>query len=126
MQSRSSTGPTPCWNAASHGRHFCLAAPSHALAGLDEGASFAAPRVAGVLARMHVASRETMRGSHLVKRLMDTADNTGVFANTYVYGAGRLNADRALLRNGALSYASTSACSYNAQANLGVAWRMQF
>ena len=109
-------GPTPAiWDAARHGRHFCLAAPGHALEGPGQGTSFAAPRVAGVLARMHVASRETMRGSHLVKRLMDTADNTGAFADTNIYGAGRLNAARALSPRGALSYASTNARSYNAQ-----------
>ena len=108
-------GPVPDqWNAAAHGRHFCIAASGDTLDGEPGGTSLAAPRVAGVLARMHVASRETMRGSHLVKRLMDTADNTGEFANSDVYGAGRMNADRALSPQGALSYASASGRSHSA------------
>ena len=114
-------GPLPSgWDASRHGRHYCIAAPGHGPNYPSDpgnvGTSFAAPRVAGVLARMHVASRETMRGSHLVKRLMDTADNTGAFADTNIYGAGRLNATRALSPRGALSYASASARSYNATA----------
>ena len=66
---------------------------------------------------MHVAARGTMRGSHLVKRLMDTADNTGVFANTIIYGAGRMNEQAALAPRGALSYASALGRSYNAQSS---------
>ena len=108
-------GPLPPgWNSANHGRHYCLAAPGHALSGPDEGTSFAAPRVAGVLAQMHVAARETMRGSHLVKRLMDTADNTGEFANAYVYGAGAVDPQAALSPQGRLAYAGTSGRSYGA------------
>ena len=112
-------GPLPAqWNAATHGRHYCIAAPgdgpNYANNPDDVGTSYAAPRVAGVLAQMHVAARETMRGSHLVKRLVDTADNTGEFANAYVYGAGRMNAERALSPQGAMSYASASGGSHSA------------
>ena len=108
-------GPLPSgWDAARDGRHYCIAAPGHTIDGTGQGTSFAAPRVAGVLAQMHVAARETMQGSHLVKRLMDTADNTGVFANSYVYGAGRMNAEPALSPQGALSYASVSGGRHSA------------
>ena len=92
------------WDANRHGRHFCLAAPgTHRIAvpgGTHEndalGTSFAAPYVSGVLARMMEKSREQVGNTELVKRMMDTADITGVFGDQNLYGAGVVDPDAAL------------------------------
>ena len=94
-------GPVPPdWDAARHGRHFCLAAPGDAdlpdVPDGPEGTSFAAPYVAGVLARMMAASRRQVGNTELVKRLMDTADNEGEYAKVFYYGAGKVNPETAL------------------------------
>ena len=103
-------GPTPSdWNATQHGPHFCLAAPG-AVRGLMPdprspgsgqvrgmtGTSFAAPIVAGSLALMMEHFRGTRGNTAIVKRMLDTADRTGVYADLEVYGAGHLDLEAAL------------------------------
>ena len=99
----------PGWDANRHGRHFCLAAPGvHRVAlpggSHDEdavGTSFAAPYVSGVLARMMAQSRGQVGNTELVKRMMDTADISGVFGNRSLYGAGVVDPHAALRAVGA-------------------------
>ena len=92
------------WDTNRHGRHFCLVAPgTHRIAvpgGIYEddflGTSYAAPYVSAVLARMMARSRGQVGNTELVKRMMDTADNTGVFDDQRLYGAGVVDPDAAL------------------------------
>ena len=75
------------WDAGKHGRHYCLAAP---------GTSYATAYVSGVLARMMAQFRGQVGNTAIVKRMMYTADNSGVFATVSLYGAGVLDPDEAL------------------------------
>ena len=92
------------WDANRHGRHFCLAAPgTHRIAEPGgtyaddvQGTSYAAPYVSGVLARMMERSRGQVGNTELVKRMMDTADNTGEFDDPKLYGAGAVDPAAAL------------------------------
>ena len=92
------------WDADRHGRHFCLAAPGTRRIALPGGAydddavgtSLAAPYVSGVLARMMAQSRGQVGNTELVKRMMDTADRSGVFDNQQLYGAGVVDPQAAL------------------------------
>ena len=103
-------GPLPNdWNTAQHGRHFCLAAPGTVRALIPNpdrpgqgdirdvgGTSFAAPIVSGALALMMEHFRGTQGNTEIVRRMMDTADRTGVYANSAIYGAGHLDLKAAL------------------------------
>ena len=55
------------------------------------GTSFAAPMVAGGLAIMRQLFRDQMSSEELVTRLLETADDTGVYADRAVYGRGKLD-----------------------------------
>ena len=55
------------------------------------GTSFAAPMVAGGLAIMKQLFRDQLSSTELVTRLFETADDTGVYANSAVYGRGKLD-----------------------------------
>ena len=105
------------WNAAVHGPHYCLVAPGtvrglvpdpmspgegKATAGL-QGTSFAAPVVAGSLALLMEHFRGTRGNTAIVKRMMDTADRTGAYADLETYGAGHLDLEAALSPVGTLS-----------------------
>lgn len=105
------------WNAARHGRHYCLAAPGtvrglvpnrnrpgrgDARNGL-EGTSFAAPLVSGSLALLKEHFRGTRGNTQVVKRMLDTADRSGRYADLETYGAGHLDLEAALSPVGALS-----------------------
>ena len=94
------------WNARTHGRHYCLAAPGGVdpgnqpfwVAGPDNnqfsataGTSFAAPVVAGAFVIVKEAFRGNMSDEDLILRLVNTADNTGQYSNSNVYGAGMLD-----------------------------------
>ena len=92
------------WDAARHGRHYCLAARGGLPGYREEGTSYAAPRVAAALARMHRAARRTVRGSHLVRRLVNTANNAEPYTDTRRYGAGALDESAALAPQGPVTY----------------------
>ena len=110
-------GPLPAdWDAARHGPHYCLAAPG-TVRGLVpnpnapgqgdveeglSGTSFAAPVVSGALALMMEHFRGTRGNTAVVKRMLDTADRSGWYADSETYGAGHLDLEAALSPVGAL------------------------
>ncbi len=72
------------WDAAADGEHYCLAAPGvhdvdypyNPRQVTDRGTSFAAPVVSATLAMMKDRFRGQLGNVELVKRLMDTADDS--------------------------------------------------
>ena len=111
-------GPLPSnWNAARHGPHYCLAAPG-TVRGLApnpnssgsgdvqdgvRGTSFAAPIVSGALALLMEHFRGTRGNTEVVKRMLDTADRSGRYADLETYGAGHLDLEAALSPVGMLN-----------------------
>ena len=107
----------PDWDSARHGPHYCLAAPG-TVRGLvpnpnrpgrgDVGAeisgiSFAAPIVSGSLALLMEHFRGTRGNTAIVKRMLDTADRSGLYGDLEIYGAGHLNLEAALSPVGTLN-----------------------
>ena len=64
-------------------------------AGTDSGTSYAAPMVTGGLAVMKHYFRDQMSNTELVTRLLKTANKTGIYDDTAVYGQGLLDLDAA-------------------------------
>ena len=111
-------GPLPSdWSAARHGPHYCLAAPGtvrglvpnpnspgqgNAEDGLH-GTSFAAPLVSGSLALLMEHFRGTRGNTAIVRRMLDTADRSGRYADLETYGAGHLDLEAALSPVGTLT-----------------------
>ena len=111
-------GPLPSdWNAATHGRHYCLAAPGTVrglvpdantpgrgdVRGGLPGTSYAAPVVSGALALLMEHFRGTRGNTAIVKRMVDTADRSGRYADLETYGAGHLDIEAALSPVGSLN-----------------------
>ena len=96
----------PDWNAERWGRHFCLAAPGTVnsagsggkgfIVHEAEGTSFAAPVVTGAIALLMEHFRGQLGNTEIVKRVVNTANNTGRYAQLEVYGAGLLDIQAAL------------------------------
>ena len=111
-------GPLPQdWSATRHGPHYCLAAPGtvrglvpdqnspgrgNTRGGL-EGTSFAAPLVSGSLALLMEHFRGTRGNTAIVRRVLDTADRSGRYADLEIYGAGHLDLEAALSPVGTLN-----------------------
>lgn len=88
---------------------FCLAAPggynygTELVRAADAGAgyrgvvgtSFAAPHVAGVLALMKELFGDQLTNAEYIQRLLLTANKTGIYADSDIYGHGLLNAGAA-------------------------------
>ncbi len=116
-------GPLPQnWNAARHGRHYCLTAPGTvrglvpdpnspgggtAKSGLT-GTSYAAPIVSGALALLKEHFRGTRGNTAIVRRMIDTADRSGRYSDLRTYGAGHLDLEAALTPRGTLSAGPSS------------------
>ena len=114
-------GPLPSdWNASRHGRHYCLVAPGTAR-GLEPnpdrpgrgdtvdgvtGTSIAAPVVSGALALLKEHFRGTRGNTEIVRRIVDTADRSGRYADLETYGAGHLDLEAALSPVGRLTAGS--------------------
>ena len=111
-------GPLPPdWDSARLGPHYCLAAPGAVRALTPDptspgngyvavdvtGTSFAAPVVSGALALLMEHFRGTRGNTEVVKRMLDTADRSGRYADLETYGAGHLDIEAALSPVGALS-----------------------
>jgi hypothetical protein len=106
-------------------REFCLAAPgeevSIAYSGPDpngmpiqgiwnaSGTSFAAPMVTGGLAIMKQLFRNQLPNTALVERLLETAHDSGPYADRSVYGRGLMDLQAATHPVGALDVPMTSA-----------------
>ncbi|MGI9392435.1 MAG: S8 family serine peptidase, partial [Parvibaculales bacterium] len=76
---------------------FCIAAPGYTVAldgtysgGYLNGTSFAAPFVTAAFALLAQYFPD-MGNSELVKRMLDTANKTGIYANSDIYGQGLLD-----------------------------------
>ena len=99
------------------GRTTCLAAPGTVRALVPNpdnpgsgdvgdavtGTSFAAPVVSGALALLMEHFRGTRGNTEVVKRMLDTADRSGQYADLETYGAGHLDVEAALSPVGALN-----------------------
>ena len=110
-------GPLPeNWRPSAHGAHYCLAAPGTMQVRVpdpiapgqgtveeSQGTSFAAPLVSGAIALMMEHFRYTMGNTAVVRRMLDTASNDGVYADESTYGAGHLDLEAALSPQGRLS-----------------------
>ena len=59
------------------------------------GTSFAAPMVTGALVVMKHYFRDQMSNTELVTRLLDTANDQGIYADSAIYGHGLLDLDAA-------------------------------
>ena len=110
-------GPLPVgWNHAADGPHYCLAAPGtmqvrepdptapgQGIAEESRGTSFAAPLVSGAIALMMEHFRGVPNNTAIVRRMLDTANKNGVYADELTYGAGHLDLQAALSPQGTLS-----------------------
>ena len=72
------------------GPHPDTSAPVRGI-GRSSGTSLAAPMVAGGLAIMKQLFRDQLSNTELVTRLLETADDTGLYSNRAVYGRGKLD-----------------------------------
>ena len=90
------------WNAARDGRHYCLAAPGTVNAvtpglrfrGAVQGAlgtSFAAPLVSGGIALVMDYFRGQLSNREAALRVINTANNSGRYSDSRVYGAGLMD-----------------------------------
>ena len=119
------------WNPApqAHGRHYCLTAPGQLRAALPNfnpeidprdadvndhwfhtlgGASFSAALVSGGIALVMERFRGQLSNREVALRVVNTANNTGIYADAAIYGAGLLDLDAATAPVGEVSTGTTS------------------
>ena len=70
----------------------------------SDGTSFAAPMVAGGLAIMKQLFRDQLSNTDLVTRLFATADKTGAYADSVIYGQGSMDLGAATSPVGVLEF----------------------
>lgn len=103
------------WNTMRDGRHYCVAAPGDiygispgwrsggSQSGYDRlvsGTSYAAPIVAGSLALLmeyftDANGNRQLGNREIALRLINTANNTGIYSDASIYGAGLIDLDAA-------------------------------
>ena len=115
------------WNPQAHGRHYCLTAPGalrvaypnfnpatnpddadanfHWASG---GTSYAAPLVAGGIALVMEQFRGQLSNREVALRVINTANNAGIYADAAIYGAGMLDLDAATAPVGEVSTGTAS------------------
>ncbi len=71
---------------------------------LSSGTSFAAPMVTGGLALMKQMFRDQLPNTDLVTRLYATADKSGIYADTAIYGQGLMDLGAAVTPVGAATF----------------------
>ena len=108
------------WNPQAHGRHYCLTAPALLRAAypnfnpetdpdvsfhwvMSGGTSLAAPVVSGGLALVMERFRGQLSNREVALRVINTANNTGIYADAAIYGAGMLDLDAATAPVGEVS-----------------------
>ena len=112
-------GPLPSdWDSDRWGRHYCLAAPGTVNAAGSagegyifheiDGTSFAAPVVSGSIALLMEHFRGQLGNTAIVKRVVDTANNDGRYAQLEIYGAGLLDLGAALQPVGSTTTGTSS------------------
>ena len=121
-------GPLPDdWNPQAHGRHYCLTAPTLvrvaypnfnpetdpedadvSLHWLGDGTSHAAPVVSGGIALVMERFRGQLSNREVALRVINTANNTGIYADAAIYGAGMLDLDAATAPVGEVSTGTAS------------------
>ena len=124
------------WNAAKHGPHYCLAAPgtvrglvpnpsSPGKGDVEDGlpgTSYAAPVVSGALALLMEHFRGTRGNTAVVKRMLDTADRRGQYADLETYGAGHLDLEAALSPVGGLNVGQSARSLHRTTLQIPVAF----
>ena len=116
-------GPLPDdWNPQAHGRHYCLTAPGRLLVAHPNfnpatnpddadaslhwqsvGTSLSAPLVSGGIALVMERFRGQLSNREVALRVINTANNTGIYADAAIYGAGMLDLDAATAPVGEVS-----------------------
>ena len=118
-------GPLPSdWNPQAHGRHYCLTAPgdprfaernfnpetdprdadvSYHHGGTLGATSISAPVVSGGIALVMEQFRRQLSNREVALRVVNTANNAGIYADAAIYGAGMLDLDAATAPVGQVS-----------------------
>ena len=105
-------GPLPGdWNPQAHGRHYCLTAPGEVTATWPKGnfyrwfsgTSASTPIVAGGIALVMERFRRQLSNREVALRVINTANNAGIYADSAIYGAGMLDLDAATAPVGEVS-----------------------
>ena len=112
------------WNPQTHGRHYCLTAPGQLRRAVpnfnpetdpdDADASFhrrgsvgatsiAAPMVSGGIALVMEQFRRQLSNREVALRVINTANNAGIYADAAIYGAGLLDLNAATAPVGEVS-----------------------
>ena len=116
-------GPLPDdWSPQAHGRHYCLTAPAPLRVAFPNfnpetdpddadvnfhwevgGTSLSAPVVSGGIALVMERFRGQLSNREVALRVVNTANNTGIYADSAIYGAGLLDLDAATAPVGEVS-----------------------
>ena len=116
-------GPLPGdWNPQAHGRHYCLTAPGTLRVAYPNfnpetdpddadasvhwdvgGTSLAAPMVAGGIALVMERFRGQLSNREAALRVVNTANNRGIYSDSHIYGAGLLDLNAATAPVGEVS-----------------------
>ena len=115
------------WNPQAHGRHYCLTAPGQLRFAVPNfnpetdpddadvsvhrqgiGTSFSAPVVSGGIALVMERFRGQLSNREVALRVVNTANNRGIYSDSHIYGAGVLDLDAATAPVGGVSTGTAS------------------